>query len=65
MVWQADAVARQAELGGGSDIEHAVEDELPAMKLDQRLGDRQTEAGPLVAARQVIFDLPASALCLP
>src|SRR3954451_24680831 len=57
MVWKANAVTRQAELGGRSDVEHAVEDQLAAMQFDQRLGDRQTETGTLVAARQVIFNL--------
>src|SRR5436190_17572228 len=57
MVWKADAVARQAKLGGRSDVELAVEDQLAAMQFDQRLGDRQTQPGTLVAARQVIFNL--------
>ena len=57
MIRMADTLTWQAELGGRPDIELTVESELAAMQLDQRLGDRQTETGALIPARQVVFHL--------
>src|SRR6266545_1492668 len=50
-------LARQGDGEPGALAEGAVDRDRAAMKLDDRLAQRQAEAGPLVAARQTAVDL--------
>src|ERR1700687_5322984 len=52
-----DGVALQGDGEPGALAEGAVDRDRAAMQLDDRLAQRQTEAGPLVAARQAAVDL--------
>src|SRR5690349_9090006 len=56
-----DAAARQPHRGDGALARRAVDDELAAMQLGHRAGERQSEAGALIFAREPAVDLAEGA----